>query len=382
MPEPIAPNPAPVPSPPPPAPAPAPSPFSSLADKAKTITPKAPIVPDPDAGKGGDQPPVPDPSKGTPDPDAGKGAKEPKWYREQITSKGAELDKASRKVSELEQKISSYEARGMDTTALTAQLTAREKALEAAQAELSAVKYERSDEYKKKYDQPFRDAAEYAKTVVENLTVKEGDDSERPARWDTDFSNIYSMPPGRAEMEAQRIFGAGASIVLRQLDKLRDLDHSRKQALRDHEAGANEREKAARASAVQQADKINRAWQMAEKDLLERNPDYFGEKPGEDERNSIWKESLQLVDQAYTGRDKLTDSERVVLDANVRLQAAAYPVLVREVAHLRHTLDEYKVRLGEKEASKPGGKGKPADARASTPKDWKDELRAANVITP
>lgn len=383
------PNPTPPPNNPNPAPStppkegpttPPPSAFSSLADKAKTI--KTEPDKEPDKGAAGDA----QSDKGHPTGDDKKGRQvvekdTPKWYREQITLKSGELDKASRRVTELEQKIASYESKGMDTTALTEQLTAREKALQAAQSELAAIRYEKSDEYKKKYDQPFTEAAEYAKQVIENLNVIEGD-GERAAKWN-DFAAIWNLPPGRAEMEAQKMFGAASAVVLRHLDKLRDLDHARKQALRDHEAGATEREKAARAQQAQASERINAAWKMAEKELIERNPDHYGEKPGDDERNSLWKESLALVDQAYTGRAKLNETELVVLDANVRLQAAAYPVLVRELAQTKHQLEQYKIRLGEKEGSKPASdKSRPAPTQQSQPKDWKTEMREANLITP
>jgi hypothetical protein len=365
------------PAPPAPDKAPAPSPFSSLADKARTV--KADPAPEPDKGTGGGDK---QPGDAAPVVDKGAPAKEtPKWYREQISLKSSEAEKATKRVQELEQKISAYESKGLDTTALTEQLTAREKALQAAQSELAAIRYEKSDDYKKKYDQPFSEAADYAKQVIENLNVIEGDE-ERPAKWN-DFAAIWNLPPGRAEMEAQKQFGPAAAVVLRHLDKLRDLDHARKQALKDHEAGAVERDKATRASEAQRAERVNSAWKMAEKDLLERNPDHFGEKPGDDDRNALWKESLSLVDQAYVGRGKLNESELIVLDANVRLQAAAYPVLVREIAHLKHQMDQYKIRLGEKEASRPGaGKGKAAEGQSPAPKDWKTEMKELQLITP
>ena len=62
-------------------------------------------------------------------------AESPKRYREQISQKSADLEKATRRLQELESKVADYDKRGLDTKALTEQLEAREKAYEKAMAD-------------------------------------------------------------------------------------------------------------------------------------------------------------------------------------------------------------------------------------------------------
>ena len=308
-------------------------------------------------------------------------AESPKWYREQISQKSADLEKATRRLQELESKVADYDKRGLDTKALTEQLEAREKAYEKAMAELSAAKYERSPEYKEKYDKPFSDAAEYAKQVVEQLRVELDDGSERPAKWD-DFAAIYRLSPAQAEVAAVRMFGGSSAIVMRHLDKLRELEHNKRVALTQHEVNAGEREKEARSKEIQHSEKINKAWNMTNQDLINANPEAFGEIPGDDEGNAIWKDSLAEVDKAYTGRNKLTPEEQLVYDAHIRLRSAAFPRDQRTIALLKAENDELKARLGDKTASTPGKTRKTDSAAPAPAKDWKQEMRELNLITP
>jgi len=306
----------------------------------------------------------------------------PRWYREQISQRVAEAEKANRKASELESKIADYERRGKDTTALTEQLKSKEEYVAKLEAQLAGIKYEKSPEYKDKFEKPFNDAAEYAKQVVEALqVVTEDGETQRPAKWE-DFVEIYNLPPGKAEVLANRKFGNSASMVLRHFDKLRDLEHGRKQAVVEYETNASKRQVEERAKEVQQRDNVNKAWHATNTDLINANPELYGEKPDDEEGNAIWKESLALVDKAYLERDKLTDQERIILDAHIRLRAAALPRVQRELAVTRAENEELKARLGDKSASKPGKTQKPSDPAPKQPKSMLEEMRELNLINP
>jgi hypothetical protein len=347
-----------------------------LDQRAKTVAKKDPAAPAaPEKGAA----PKDEPAKGAA-PEPGKQVESPKWYREQISLKSTELEKATKRVQEMEAKVASFEKQGLDTKALTEQLEAREKAYEKAQAALAAAKYEKSPEYADKFEKPFNDAAEYAKQVVEQLRVEDGEEM-RPAKW-ADFVKLYNLPPAEAEVMATQMFGASTAIVMRHLDKLRELDHNKRTAVTQWEATAGEREKQERAQEAQRREKINTAWKTTNDNLIENDPEAFGEKPDDEEGNALWKESLELVDKAYTGRDKMTPEELIVLDAHVRLRAAAFPRDQRTIALLKAENEELRSRLGEKSSSTPG-KTKQAAAPAATPaKDWRQEMRELNLINP
>lgn len=305
---------------------------------------------------------------------AGKAApviEAPKVLREKLTSTTRELDQIRQEHTKATAKLAELEKRGADTTAITEKLAKTEKEYQALQAEISAIRYEKSAEFKTKFEAPFNRAAESAKQVITSLKVNdqdnEGNITQRPATWD-DFSLIYNLPAAKAEDVTTRLFGASAGTVLRRLDALKELDANRRSAIEEHQATAGEREKAAETEKAIQSEKINRAWTAANEDIIKANPDWYGEKADDEERSTLWKESLALVDQAYTGRDKLTPDQRIALDAHIRLRAAAHPILTREVATLKAELAELKKQMEEGEASRPGvtrrttgGEGKKAE---------------------
>lgn len=281
----------------------------------------------------------------------------PKVLREKLTSTTRELDQIRQEHTKATAKLAELEKRGMDTTAITEKLTKTEKEFQALQAELSSIRYEKSPEFKTKFEAPFNRAAESAKQIIISLKANEQDEAgnitQRPATWD-DFSFIYSLPDAKAEDVATRLFGVSAGTVLRRRDALKELDANRRTAIEEHQATAGEREKASIAEKALHSEKVNRAWNSTNDDLIKANPEWFGEKADDEERSSLWKESLSVVDQAYTGRANLTPDQQITLDAHIRLRAAAYPVMQKEVVSLRAELAELKKSIEEGEASRPG----------------------------
>lgn len=401
MPEPIAPT---IPATtfaaaPAPAPAPAPkgdaSPFSALDTRARTLPPKKEPEVKPaaeDANPEGDDaelkevfenkepegenPPKPEPPK----PATKPVVEAPRALREKLDTASKELETSRKELTTLREKLAEYDRKGIDTTALTAKLDAREKEYQEIKAERDAAKYERSDEFKTKFESPFNKAIGRAKEVVANLAVTEmdgdGNPVQRKATWD-DFADLYRMSPARSEIEGKKLFGDNYMVVMRHMDKLRELDGDKAAALQEYQANATQRETQQVAERAQQREKVNQAWEMTNKDLIEANPDWYGERKDDEEGNSLWNESLAKVDQAYgSDREKLTLQQRITLDANIRLRAAAFPRMNREIAQLKAQLAEIDEKRQQREDSIPGRVKKPVSGESSTePLDMMDDLR-------
>lgn len=289
------------------------------------------------------------------------------------------------RTTRLEELQREHEKSGTDSKALTERLAAREKELADVQKMLRALKREKSPEFVQKYDRPFNDAAEYAKTEIEQLIIQPQMDAngnitegERQATWDGDFANLFRMPRGKAIQEANRLFGPAAGMVVNHLTELWRMDHSRKQALeaemRDYEKTVND--DIARTNSEQQF--IRDQWMAVNNDIASRNADWFGESKDAEE-NSIFKEALQVIDAGLSGT--MTPQQKIVHDAQVRLRAAAAPRLAYRLNKAEARIAELETALSEAKGSKPGATRRPTSG-AATPagqttgeKPWKADLR-------
>lgn len=285
----------------------------------------------------------------------------PRVLRERLESANRELNTSKSELTALKAKITDYEKRNIDTTALNAKLEAREKEFNEIKAERDAANYQKSDDFKAKFEKPFQSAVAYAKEVVEAMTVTQtnpetGEVTAHKPSWN-DFADLYRMftvNPAKAEIEGRKIFGDNYMIAMRHMDKLRELDRSKADAVTEYQATATQRENERIVQQTQQKERFNQAWELTNKDIIDKNPDIFGEHKDDPGRNAIFKESLSLVDQAFTGRDKLTFQQQVEMDAHIRLRAAAYPCILRENAQMKAELDSIKEKQQKKDASKPG----------------------------
>lgn len=282
----------------------------------------------------------------------------PRVLRERLESANRELNTSKSELTALKAKIVDFEKRNIDTTAMNAKLEAREKEFNEIKAERDAAKYEKSDEFKTKFEAPFTKAVARAKDVIAAMVINDtntetGEVTQRKASWD-DFADIYRMSSAKAELEGKKLFGDNYMVVMRHLDKLRELDGNKAEALQEYQATATQRENERIVQQTQQKEKFNQAWELTNKDIIDKNPDIFGERKDDPDRNALFKESLSLVDQAFTGRDKLTFQQQVEMDAHIRLRAAAYPCILRENAQMKAELDAIKEKQQKKDASKPG----------------------------
>jgi hypothetical protein len=251
-----------------------------------------------------------------------------------------------------------------DAKVLSEQLTAKDKRIQELEAEVGTYRYEKNPEFVEKHEKPFNTAAEYAKSLIEGLMVDDNG-TQRKATWDNDFALIFSLPPAKAEEQAELMFGARAGGVMRQYEKLHELKRQRDSALQDYHKNAGERTKQAEAERIQkehteqkqreeQLERSTKAFAAITKDLQDESPELYSPDPKDADSKAIFDESMALVDKAYFGRDKLKPEERIALDAAIRLRAAAHPMLVRQIDTLKAELEELKASVEDANGSTPG----------------------------
>jgi hypothetical protein len=337
---------------------------------------KAPAKPADDKGKPADKPaadPKAKPADKKPDdkpaaePAAddkeGKTFQTPKALREHAKRLETDLKTTGEKAKALEAKIADYEKRGADTSKLTERLAAIEKERDEFKAQVWEVKFERSDEFQTKYEKPFQAAANSAKALVEGLEVQEtdgeGNTTTRKATWQ-DFSSLYAMPLGKSIAAITKLFGPAASIVSHELLSLQKLDKARGDALTEASTQREQRMKAEEAKSAQEratrAEKeqgLVKLWTDKNKEIAEKNPEYFLPDPKDKEAAAILQKSYELLDQRYGNKD-LPVEKQVEMDAQIRNRAAAHPLMVYRLNKASERIAELEAQIAEMTESEAG----------------------------
>lgn len=308
----------------------------------------------------------------------------PKALREQLEKTNGELKTFKEKVAAYEAKIAEFEGKGKDTTALAERLATIEKQHEAVLAENRALKHESSPEFKAKYEAPFSRAAESAKKIVSQLMTapKENEDGTttpgRPATWD-DFAGIFSLPYGKAQEEAEKLFGKSERIVMSHYDKLHGLQEERDAALQEERNNWKASEEKEKAEAVireqnreKQVAEIGAAWTKLNQELAEKHADIFAANPKEAEESKFVTEAHAIFD----AKPK-TLQQQMVKDAYIRNHLAASYLARHRLSKANDRIAELETALAESKGSRPGATKRPGGAEQTSEKSWSQDLKEA-----
>lgn len=270
-------------------------------------------------------------------------------------------------MGKLRSQIQLLEGKAKEHGTLTERITALEKERDDAQAQVRALKQEASPEFIKQYDKPFRDAATYAKSIVEELTVTEGE-TIRQAKWD-DFAALYSLPPGKANKAARELFGDDAQTVINHMQELHRLEYNKNQALAEERENAKKRATEDESKAVQQREQIQEMWTRVNKDLAEN---MYHDDPEDKESAEVRAKALAI----YDAQPKSL-KEKIVKDAHIRHKVANEAVLKR-ANHLLKTENAELKKENEALKNPQPGKGKKTTTTSSGPeKSWEEEALEA-----
>ncbi len=127
--------------------------------------------------------------------------------------------------------------------------------------ELSRRDYSAHPDFKKNFVQPYTEACNYGKTIIDSLEVVEKDadgieTGRRLANWEKDFAPIYGLPRPAARAKAKEMFGEDAASVMQQYDEIHRLALKKDQALNEWQTGANDREQKSRAQKLIESQKM------------------------------------------------------------------------------------------------------------------------------
>lgn len=310
---------------------------------------------------------------------------EPKALREAYDKLKTETGTYQQSIATLERRIAEAEAKGKDTTVLSQRLADLEKELNDTRGALRAAKQEMSPEFVAKYDKPYKNAAEYAKSIVDQLQVgkmvaKENGDgtstnvwqADRQASWDRDFPQIYSLPLPQARARAKELFGEDAPTVMELYANLHRLNHERSNALEDEKATWAKKAEEESAREVQQKQATQAMQEKVRTDIANKYPDWFKDTPGDDEGNRFLQQGAALVNA-----QPKTFEDYVIHKTQVELRAAGFPRAIYRLNKANERIAELEAKLKEDKEAAPGDTKRPTAPDTKTEKGWKEELREA-----
>jgi len=295
----------------------------------------------------------------------------PKARRAKLEQAIAEAKAAKDALAEREAKIAEFEGRSKESTALAERLAAIEKERDEAKAEARGLRQEMSPEFHEKYEAPYDAACNQAQQFVETLTVDNGDGTTRKASWERDFAAIYNLPEVEAAERAEQMFGKHADRVMRRYERLHDLSATRDAAKAHERANWQKTETERQANAVREREAATAMYTHVEKDLREKNSDWFGEKPDDPEENAIVKShSEKLMEKPKSMQ------EHVIRQARVKLYAENFPRVAYRLKKALERISELEAKGESASASEPGKTRRSSSVEAPKPKTFEEGLRS------
>lgn len=291
--------------------------------------------------------------------------------RKRYEEVNGELSKERQTKAALEKKLDELSKKRVWSEDDEKKVAKYEEELSNVKKELAATSYERSDEFKQKFRQPWDNAIENAVNMVKQMRVVEGDGFR--AGVDADFWKVAGSPVSEQAEKAQALFGVNAPRILSAIDRLTDLKYQADIAIKNHSQSYEESAKTKESQTRKEQQDYESAHRTASEELEKMFPQYFG-KPEEDpEIVKQMEQGYSFVDKASTEAMKLPPTERAEYAAVVRARAAAFPRLVFErkrdsdkIAALESELAKYRGSDPNNARGDSGG-GKPAKEEGAAP---------------
>lgn len=298
------------------------------------------------------------------------------------TRMAAMAKKATSEARQLREKIEELQkapprpTESKDVAALTAKLAAAEKRLADYEGTLQLTRYERSQDYKEKYETPWRNHQVEAEADVEQMIVTEPnpDDpdtsKERPAT-KADFEEIYALSLGPASRLAYKKFGPEqAPTIMQHYRQLHADARAAYNAIADHKTKGDEFEKQTVAQKAQEQQQRDTLWQQVHEKILAKYPQYFDERADDKEWNDALAKGRAISDLKFTPAwDKLTPQQQVALDAQIYHRTAAFPALLGQVKSLETKLAEANKIIEQLRGSGPGKPSATGEQAPAAPAD-------------
>lgn len=295
---------------------------------------------------------------------------------------GGRAETAERQLVQLNRRVKELEGfpqqQQVDTRALMEENARLKKALDGSEGELRTTRYERSQEYRDKYEAPYQTAVKAAYAEIQELLVEvpNPDDPEHPRERQAtaaDFDEVYNAPLGPATKLARAKFGDAAPMVLAHRKAIKDAAGAAVRAIEEYKGKAVEFEQHNTAQQKMQQEGRDRMFNEALHAITEKYSELFGER----EKDTKWNEAITkgraMADLAFSDRKNLSPQQTAILDAQIHARISGYGALRQERDHYKSECERLSKEIEDMRSSGPG---RPAAAASKTepvtPSSWEE----------
>lgn len=229
--------------------------------------------------------------------------------------------------------------------------------------ELKFVRYEKSHDYRDKYEKPMHKALKDAESEIGELTLTDAEGNERKSTIQ-DFAALVDMPLQKAITQAKAWFGDAATEVLAHRRKVVDLSRSAKEAIEDYKKRGSEIEKQTTEQRKRQSDEFRQKWNSENQSFSTKFKDVYGNKDGDDEGNVLLEKGNKLVELAYNENSGLSQEQMMRLHVVVRQKAAAFDRMEHWNKKANEKIATLEKELQEFKKSVPGADSRPKNPDA------------------
>jgi hypothetical protein len=261
-------------------------------------------------------------------------------------------------------------------------LSEREKKLQEYEQHLRLTRYEKSQEYKDKYEMPYVNAFMAARDKAASLKVIERKNEEgvitQQSRKGTpeDFDEIFKIRDDDVAADrAVELFGeARAPMILWHREEVQKLQRLGNNAITEMSKKGQEWEKQQQELSQKQMTEAGAMIDNFRNAAVEKYPTLFKEIDGDAKGNELLSKGKHLLDRVLQGgkpladgEQQMTNEEMAIAIAAVRNKAAGFDRLVYQLRNVQKERDDLKKRLEEFESSQ-GGPGAAEGGRQATTK--------------
>lgn len=235
--------------------------------------------------------------------------------------------------------------------------------------EMHFVNYEKSTEFKTKYQEPYQKAWDAMQQELSELTVEDPDTGTHRAFTNDDMLKLLSLDLKPARELANQIYGDLADDVMAHRKEIRKLFQVRSNALKEARENGAEREKERQElegkSQKEVSETVMRQWTKYNEEITkdEKYGTFFVPKEGDEQGNQRLAKGFELVDRAMRENPldpKLSSEERsriINRQAAVRNRAAAFSRMKLWIDGLTAEKTALEKELQQYKASEPATRG-------------------------
>jgi len=284
-------------------------------------------------------------------------------YNELLTEK----KKTQSEIAKLQEENKTLAAKRWITPEMEKEIEDNKAEIARLRKEMAQSSYERSDDFKTKFAEPYKRTIDGTIAMVEQMQTAMDDEGQTRKATADDFWQVARAPIAQQAEIAQKIFGNNAARILTQIDKLTDLHVQADAAIKSQrdtlQTQAAQKENEQR----EQHKQFETLRAAARTELTTKYPQFFAPDEADPEASAELAKGFEFYDKVMSEAGSMKPDQLAAYQEVLRARVAWFPRGLRENNRLKEENASLKEELAKYRASDPGAereKGKvtaPAD---------------------